>query len=194
MSTGRRFWRWRRNPLKRDSDRAEAWALLASGLLLAVGTPTVGVGTGLVVMAHAPRPPADWHRVTAVLIRDAPPPSVVTSVGSGSRTEPVRATVRWRMASGRDRTGSVLVRPDSPEGSHTTIWLDRTGAVRQNPADLLRARSDAAITYGILASSGTALFASGSCALVRCALDRRRAADLDHEWAQTGPEWRRHRA
>jgi hypothetical protein len=190
MGTGRRFWRWRRNPLKRGSDRVEAWALLLSGLLLVVGAPVVGVESGLATMADAARPPADWKPVPAVVTHKAPPPSTITGVDSAGR--PVRATVRWHV-DGHDHTGEALVRPNSPAGTRTTIWLDPTGAVHQGPTAPLDARSDA-VTFGILTGSATALFATGSYAAVRCALDRRRSADLDREWAMIGPVWRRHRA
>src|SRR4051812_11925760 len=116
MTTNRRGWRWRRNPLKRGTDRAEAWALLATGLLLVLGAPAVGVATGLEVMAPAPGPPADWHHATAVLTHKAPP-AVITGVGAGSQQ--VRATVQWQGSPGHPRTGQALVRPDSPAGSRT---------------------------------------------------------------------------
>lgn len=190
MGTNRRFWRWRRNSLKRGTDRVEAWALLVSGLLLVVGSPAVGVEAGLAVMADAHRPPADWKRVSAVVTHKAPPPSTVTGVDAAGR--PVRATVRWHVPGGHDHTGQALVRPNSPAGTRITIWIDPTGTVRQDPAALLSARSDA-VAFGILTSSATALFASGSYAVVRCALDRRRAARLGYEWAVVGPQWRRHR-
>jgi hypothetical protein len=103
----------------------------------------------------------------------------------------VRATVQWQAAPGREHTGQALVQPNSPAGSRTTIWLDRTGNLRDDPTDPVRAQS-AATVYGALAASGTALVASGSWALVRTRIYRRRAADLDREWEQVGPEWGRH--
>lgn len=187
MGTSVRLWRWRRNPLRRGTDRAEAWALLVSGLLLAVGAPAAGVGAGLAAMAHAPRPPAGWYQVSAVLTGKAP--SAVTA-GAGSRE--VRATVTWHAAPGRAHTGDALVRPDSPAGSRTTIWLDRTGALRDAPVH--PAQDEArAVAYGTAAATGTALIGSGGWAVVHGALDRRRAAGLDREWAVVGPQWGRHR-
>ncbi|SEG87567.1 hypothetical protein SAMN05216223_118118 [Actinacidiphila yanglinensis] len=189
MGTGRRFWRWRRNPLKRGSDRLEACTLLLSGLLLVGGTPAAGVETGLAVMAHADRPPADWKQVSAVVTHKAPPPTPITGIDSGGNQ--VRATVRWHV-SGHEHTGEALVAPNTPAGTHTTIWLDSSGTVRPNPVDSLSGRSDA-IAYGILVGCGTALFACGGRAAALSALNRRRAADLTREWALVGPEWRRHR-
>lgn len=186
MRTTVRFWRWRSNPLKRGSDRAEAWVVLAAGLVLAVGAPAAGVATGLGVAASAGRPPTGWHPATAVLTGKAPSPVFATESRAGSLR--VRSTVRWTAADGRGHTGQALVRPDSPAGSRTTIWLDGRGVLRDAPVDPARIRTDA-ITFGSTAAIGTALFVAGGLAFsVRC-LDRRRTADLDREWAQIGPEW-----
>jgi hypothetical protein len=187
MRTTVRFWRWRSNPLKRGSDRVEACAVLASGLLLAVGAPAAGVATGLATTAHAPRPPAGWHQVSAVLVAKAP-----SAVVAGAGPQQVRATVRWHTAVGTTRTGEALVRPGSPAGSRTAIWLDRSGAARDNPVDPARTVAGA-VAGGTLAASGTALVSSGGLAAVRWVLARRRSADLDREWERLGPRWRRHR-
>lgn len=44
-STSARLWRWRRNPLKRRSDIAEAWAALPVLLVLLIAAPTAGLAT-----------------------------------------------------------------------------------------------------------------------------------------------------
>ncbi|WP_225848811.1 hypothetical protein [Streptomyces sp. HPF1205] len=187
MGTSVRLWRWRRNPLKRGTDRIEAWALLAAGLLLAVGAPAAGVGAGLATMAHAPHPPIGWQRTSATLTRDAPP---AITAGAGSRQ--VRAAVTWVAAVGRPHAGDALVAPGSPAGSRTTIWLDTTGALRDSPVDPERDRA-LAVIYGTAAATGTALIGGGGWAVAHRVLDRRRAAGLDREWAVVGPQWGRHR-
>ena len=188
MGTSVRFWRWRRNPLKRGTDRVEACVRLAAGLLLVVATPAAGVTTGMSAMAHAPQPPADWHRVSAALVERAP---LVVVTGVGADSQQVRATVRWPAAPGRENTGEALVRPDSPAGTRTAIWLDHAGTLRDDPTDPVGDRTRA-IAYGAGAASGTVLLAGGGLVFVRNVLDRRRAADLQREWALVGPQWRRH--
>ena len=44
----RGLWRWRRNPLRRTTDLAEAWLAFAALLLVLVGAPVVGVVVGTV--------------------------------------------------------------------------------------------------------------------------------------------------
>ena len=184
MRTSVRFWRWRRNPLKRGTDRAEAWSAVALTAVLTLGAPAVGVVTGLGAAAAA-QPPAGWHTTTAVLTRPAPPSS--NGYGTIGATG-VRSDVRWTTADGRTHHGLALVRPTSPAGSRVTVWLDRTGALRDDPPDptFVRAR---AVAYGFGASGGTALLAGCGWACTGRYLDRRRAADLDREWARVGPQW-----
>ncbi|MBM9504286.1 Rv1733c family protein [Actinacidiphila acididurans] len=182
--TSVRFWRWRRNPLKRGSDRAEAWAVLTAGLLLVAGAPAAGAATALNTMASAPEPPPGWHRTTAVLTHRAPPPTVTGTLNTGSA--PVQATVRWSGPDGAQHTGQAPARPAAPAGSTTTIWLDASGHLRPAPVDasVVQAR---AFAYGTAAFTGTALVSGGGLSLVRHALARQRAAALDHEWARFGP-------
>jgi hypothetical protein len=186
MGTSVRFWRWRSNPLKRGTDRAEAWAVLTAGLLLAVGAPAAGVATGLGVAASAGRPPTGWHPASAVLTGRAPSPEFATASRAGSLR--VRSAVRWIAADGRRHTGQALVRPDSPAGSRTTIWLDGRGVLRDDPADPARIQTDA-VVFGSTAAIATALLVGGGLAFSARCLDRRREADLDREWEQIGPEW-----
>lgn len=188
MESCRRFWRWRRNPLKRGTDRAEAWAVLATGLVLAVGAPVAGVSAGLSSAASAPGPSANWHKVSAVLTQKAPDRTTGLD-GAGLR---VRAPVVWHAADGTPHTGRALVVPDSPAGTRTTVWLDAAGTLHDNPADPQMATARA-VAYGAVAASGTAAFAGCGYLVVQSRLNRRRAAQWDREWALIGPQWRRGR-
>ncbi|MBY8876248.1 Rv1733c family protein [Actinacidiphila acidipaludis] len=184
MRTTVRFWRWRRNPLKRGTDRAEAWSAVALTAVLAVGAPAAGVATGL-GSAAAATPPAGWHTTTAVLTRQAPP----SSYGYGTmQATGVRSDVRWTTPDGRTHHGLALVRPTSPAGSRVTVWLDRSGALRENPQDAAYVRARA-VAFGMGAAGGTALVAGTGWACTKRYLDHRRSADLDREWARIGPEW-----
>jgi hypothetical protein len=186
-----RFWRWRRNALKRGTDRAEAVIALTVIAVLTLGAPAVGITTGLRVVASAARPAPGWHRVPAVLVEHSPPAVVV--VGVDRRSEHVRATVRWKAADGVPHTGQAVVRPDLPAGSRTLVWLDGTGALRNSPLNPARAQS-AAVLYGTAASVTTAGLAGGVWMFTLSRLNRRRSSQLTREWALIGPEWRRHRA
>ncbi|MFI1096802.1 hypothetical protein [Streptomyces sp. NPDC020917] len=186
MRTTVRFWRWRRNPLKRGTDRAEAWSAALLSVMLFAGAPAAGVATGLGVAAAASDPPAGWHTTAAVQTQKAPP--APTGFGYADGLPGVRSPVRWTTSDGHTHTGQALVSPGSPAGSRVTVWLDRTGSLRDNPVDptLVRARG---VAYGTCAATATALLAGGAWAGTRRYLDRRRAADLDREWARIGPQW-----
>ncbi|MFF1640708.1 hypothetical protein ACFVXA_24395 [Streptomyces sp. NPDC058246] len=190
MRTGVKMWRWRRNPLRRSTDRVEAWAVLISGLVLVVGAPVVGVATGMTVTASGPRPPADWHRVSAVLTQKAPAPSTPSEVNN-SNYEQVKAAVQWHAADGSSHRGFTWVRPNSAAGSRTTIWLDDAGMLREDPVQEVQTQSRA-LALGTAAATGTAALAVGAYALVRVRLSKRNASQVEREWGVIGPEWRRH--
>lgn len=70
-----------------------------------------------------------------------------------SRSDQVRATVEWRTADGSRRRGLAWVMPNTPAGRHTTVWLDGTDRIRDNPDRGLQMR---ALAFGTLAATGTA--------------------------------------
>jgi hypothetical protein len=191
MTSCVRFWRWRRNPLKRGSDRAEAVVVLIAAVLLLIGAPLVGIATGVRLADSATRPGADWHQVPAVLVHRSPPAPAVFGVDNGHQR--VRAEVRWSAANGTPHTGQALVRPDQPAGARTEVWLDGRGVLRESPPDPVRAEVRAVI-YGTAAAGGAAAVVGCGWLITRVCLDRHRATLLDREWALIGPVWRRHRA
>ncbi|WP_127358500.1 Rv1733c family protein [Actinacidiphila soli] len=185
MSTKVRLWRWRRNPLRRGSDVAEAWAVVAAGVLLAIGAPAVGASTAVGVEAATLRESQDWHRASAVLTENAP---ATAALYTGSDNGRVRATVRWTASDGSSRTGRALVKPGTDSGARVTIWLDEHGALQNPPATPDAARAQG-IVMGSFAATSTCLLVLGGRWLVRVRLDRRRAAEWESEWAEVGPKW-----
>ena len=180
-----RLWRWRRNPLRRGSDRVEAWTVLAAGVLLAVGAPAVGTMTGMGVEAAALRQSQEWHRTTAVLTQDAPRSA---GVYVGTENDRVRVTVRWTTPDGATGTGKAMVEPRSQAGTKTTVWLGADGTVKDAPASRSEARAQG-IVLGALAAAGTGLLALGGLWTVRFELDARRERDWEREWAEIDPRW-----
>jgi hypothetical protein len=181
-----RLWRWRRNPLRRGSDRAEAWSVLAAGVLLAVGAPAVGAVTATGVEDALLRQSQEWHRTSAVLIEDAP--SVPDSAYAGSSDDRVRATVRWTTADGVTGHGDARVDPGSHAGTPTTVWLDDNGRVKAEPASPSQALIQGTI-LGSLAATGTGLLALGGLWTVRIRLDARRDRQWEREWDEIDPRW-----
>jgi hypothetical protein len=190
-----RLWRWRRNPLKRSSDVAEAWAVLAAGVLLAVGAPMVGVVTAVGVEEAAVRQSQELRTISAVLAENAPAAArnVYIDPNSdryiGSNSDRVRATVRWTASDGSSRTGKALVPADRPAGTRTTVWLDGRGALHDPPASPGQA-AELGVVIGSLAATGVCLLVVGGRRAVRFRLDRHREAQWEHEWAEVGAKWR----
>jgi hypothetical protein len=186
-----RFWRWRRNPLKRGTDRAEALAVAVTSVLVLLGAPAAGIATGLGVADAATRAVPGLHQVPAVVVHRSPPATAVFGVDNAGQR--VSAQVRWSAPDGTAHTGQALVKPGLPAGAHTSVWLDSHGTLHQSPPDPARGQVRAVI-YGTAAASATGGVAGCGWLLTRTGFDRRRAARLDREWALVGPVWRRHRA
>ena len=118
------------NPLRRRSDRVEAWllpAVLAAFLVLA---PLVAAATiWQVHAANAADTTAQQslHPAPAVLLAAAPGP--MHRHGSSWL---VWTPARWT-AGGVTRTGQIPVGAGTPAGSRVRVWLTRSGQVRLPP-------------------------------------------------------------
>ncbi|MBR8639043.1 hypothetical protein KEF29_06170 [Streptomyces tuirus] len=183
-----RLWRWRRNPLRRRSDRVEAWIVLLTCVLAVLGGAVAGlVAAGAADGALAAQR-ARAQAVPAVLTERAPKSPQATTDGSGSDT--VWATVRWTTPGGSTQTGRTEVEPAAEAGTRVTVWTDRSGELVDAPLSPTESMFQAAVT-GLLAGAGAggAVWAAGRLARVR--LDRRRLAEWDREWERVGPQWRK---
>ncbi|MFF8395247.1 hypothetical protein [Streptomyces sp. NPDC016172] len=185
---GVRLWRWRNNPLRRRSDRLEAWTVLLAWVLAALG----GVIAGLVAAGGVDRSLAEQRAesqaVRAVLTERAPKTPQVTTDGSGGHT--VWATVRWTAPDGSQHTGRAEAEPAAAAGTRVTVWTDRSGELVDTPLTPTESMFQAAGT-GVLAGAGTAATVWACGRLVRMRLDRLRLAAWDAEWARVGPQWRK---
>lgn len=182
-----RLWRWRRNPLRRRSDLAEAWLVLAT-LVLAL---LLGAFSGLTAAGAVEGSLAERRErttpVQAVLAEDAAGLSAaVTQNGDGG----VWAKVRWTASDGTDRTGRAEVDPGSPAGTGVTVWTDPAGRLVSAPPDGAEAGFQtvmAGITVAV-ATGGLVLLGGW---LVRARLQLRRLAEWEAEWRRVEPSWRK---
>ncbi|MEC3998622.1 hypothetical protein VSR01_36110 [Actinacidiphila sp. DG2A-62] len=193
MRTTVRFWRWRRNTLRRRSDRAEAWVVLVAAVLLCLGAPAAGAVGGLLMAGDAPRAAAGWHQVDAVLLHRSPAAPMTGWGALGSDSVRVAAEVRWTPPGGSPRTGEALVPPSTPAGQQVRIWLDPKGVPQADPTDPTQAQARA-VVFGVVTGTATALLVLGGRTAAVAVLNRRRFAALDREWAQVGPTWGHHPA
>ncbi|MFE0447715.1 Rv1733c family protein [Streptomyces fungicidicus] len=182
-----RLWRWRRNPLRRRSDLAEAWLLLGA-LVLAL---LLGVLSGLAAAGAVDGSLAERRErsspVAAVLTEDAAGATAsVTENGDGG----VWAKVRWTAPDGTLHTGRAEVSPRSPAGTEVTVWTDPAGRLVAAPPEGAEARFQtvmAGVTVAV-ATGGLVLLGGR---LGRRRLELRRLDAWEAEWRRVEPSWRR---
>ncbi|MEU9321308.1 hypothetical protein [Streptomyces sp. NPDC048295] len=190
-------WRWRHNPLRRATDRREAWVALVALLLMVLAAPALGWVCGahtddaLQKSVRAQR--AGRQATTAVVVRRSPraPRFVSDPETSSERGSQTSVVARWKAPDGTDRRGTVMTssRRAGP-GSEVEIWTDPEGRPVPRPMDAATAR-----THAVLAGLGAALLGVGLIEGVRQLtvrrMMRRRYTRIDQDWARTGPDWGR---
>ncbi|WP_406859255.1 hypothetical protein ABZO31_02775 [Streptomyces sp. HUAS MG47] len=197
MGTFTGLWRWRHNPLRRTTDLAEAWVACVAFLLLVLGAPATGLWAGGRTddaLQHAARAQqAERRPVTARVVREAEPPAQAPQNPDAAGEQRLRTLVvaRWPAPDGSTRTGTVhTLDPDPEPGETFRIWTDAEGRAVSAPLRAGTARAHA-LFAGLFAASAVAVAAEAARRAVVRGLIRRRYAELDLEWARTGPDWGR---
>ncbi|MFF7678936.1 hypothetical protein [Actinacidiphila glaucinigra] len=190
MGTSVRFWRWRRNPLRRGTDVAEAWTGVAAAVLIAVGGPAAGATTAVAVEHDALHESQGLHQVTAVVTENAA--DAVENDYTGS-TGKVHAPVRWTAPDGSEHTGSARVDPNTRAGSTTGVWVDSDDELREPPLTPVQAQIQGQV-FGVFAAIGASGLVLAGRWAVRVRIDRHRAQAWDREWAEVEPSWGHRRA
>lgn len=191
MRTRKRWWRWRRNPLRRRCDVFEAWTALVLGAAFLFGVPAAAFAAGEAAYgaAHstAVAQRASSRPVDAVVVRGTPLPPA----DGGSRGKE-RATVRWTDSDGATHTGIAKVSSATSAGQHTRIWLDTRGLVVDEPLDDSEVWLSA-LSWAVIATLGAVGTLLTLRYVVRRCAERHRLAEWELAWARTEPEWRRPR-
>ncbi|MBT3149587.1 hypothetical protein HTV45_01455 [Streptomyces sp. CHD11] len=183
-----RLWRWRRNPLRRRSDLAEAWLLLATLVLALLAGMFAGVAAAGAVSGSIEDRREHTRAVPAVLVEDAAhaPPAAVAEDGDGR----VWAKVRWAAPDGTPRTGRAEVDAGAKAGSEATVRNDAEGRLVSSPPEGADARFQI-----VMAGLTVAVGAAGAAVLggwvVRSRLQSRRLAEWEAEWQRVEPSWRK---
>ncbi|AEW93154.1 hypothetical protein SCATT_07830 [Streptantibioticus cattleyicolor NRRL 8057 = DSM 46488] len=189
------MWRWRRNPLRRRSDLIEAWAGLATAVVVVVGAPVAGIAAGRSVgteLEHDARvEQAQRHRVTATVLRTADRSSPAVQTESVPGQQPLRlATIRWTAPDGTPRTGTVRVERRPAAGDTLPVWTDRHGVLTDRPLDSSAATANA-VAAGLGAATTTAALACAARQALGWRLLRRRLADWERDWLRVSQDWGR---
>ena len=107
---------------------------------------------------------------------------------SGNVGQMAQAQVRRTDSRDTGRTVTVLVKPDTSEGSTVRVWVDRGGTAVGPPLTRTRAVADGWFVGGMAVTS-VATGAFVARAGMRHVLDRRRFAQWDAEWDLVEPLW-----
>ncbi|MFE4698969.1 hypothetical protein ACFRIC_18065 [Streptomyces sp. NPDC056738] len=184
------WWRWRRNPLRRRTDLAQAW--VAVGLLLAVlvGIPAAMFLVGDASYRHhresARHQAATRYDTTAVLVHDAPRHPEPGSDEAKEALYPV--TVRFTDAQGHVRTAKADVEPALSRGSTVRVWVDTEGRITGPPLTPEQVR-DRTMACAVLAGLAVPALGAGAYGCVVRGLARHNLARWDTAWADTAPRW-----
>ncbi|WP_328859852.1 Rv1733c family protein [Streptomyces sp. NBC_00306] len=196
MRSATGVWRWRRNPLRRATDLAEAWVALIAALLLVTAAPVAGWIAGSLADASlrqsARTQLENRHQVTATVLRDAPPARASAYDPESAARDKGRAVVaRWTAADGTKHTGRIsTVLPDPRPGDALTIWTDERGQPAGRPLDAETAQVHAVLA-GVVGAFACAGVIESVRRLITWRLLRRRYDRLDRAWAVVGPDWGR---
>jgi hypothetical protein len=175
------------NPLRRRTDKiAIALAALLVTVFL-IGAPwlaAAAVGWAGRAAHAGGRSTLFSHRVLAVLLQTARVPATSAEAVLGYSL--VRA--RWTAPDGQERTGAIPVSTDLAAGQTVPLLVDASGAPGSpapNPRSVFTWKVAAATAA--TAALGIVLLCLASAG--RWAIDRRRIAHWEAEWAAVGPQW-----
>lgn len=182
-----RLWRPDGNPLRRTADRVEGVVMAVLIAAFLTGAPLAALAAGHAAAATGSRivhAEASWHRIPAVLLRNAAADSQAMFQASLDALVPAR----WTAPDGAPRTGEIYAPAGTKAGSTVLVWADGSGRLTEMP---LRP-GDVAEETALAASLTTVAVAGLLVAiglLARWVLDRRRLAAWDARWKSTGPQW-----
>jgi len=174
-----------RNPLRRASDRAEAWIRAGLLALFLVAAPVAAVAAGhWASHAWVQADSAQLHSVRAVLLRSA---DGLAGPAAAAGADPVWVRARWESDDGSVRTGEVLAPVGARPGTVVTVWLDAADQVTSPPGPSMFA--GAVMPTMVLVVVIVAVTLKAALRLIQWFLNWRRLAAWEAAWATTGPRW-----
>ncbi|UQA96730.1 Rv1733c family protein [Streptomyces halobius] len=195
MRAMRGVWHWRHNPLRRRTDRIEAWAALIAALLIALGAVSVGWFTGqaahgaltkTVRFQHEQRHLV-WVTVDRLLSQAPLDPDPETS---SQRDAHRRVIARWTARDGSEHIGQISTPRPVEAGERFRIWTDDRGRVRPRPMDAGTAGTHAVLA-GLGAAAATGALIEGGRRLFVWRLMVRRFHAWDAAWERADEDWGR---
>ncbi len=178
-----------RNPLRRRTDRLEAYLLAGLFLAAAGGAPLAAQAGSAAAYGGALRVQneqlASEFRVSAVLTERAG-----SSVDGYTISVAVPTEASWTSVSGKPHHNLILALAGEGKGTRIPIWTDRAGDLASPPitAAQVAGQGDAGAVGAV--AMVVALFLAG-VGVTRYTLRRRRLAAWEADWRLTAPTWNR---
>jgi hypothetical protein len=178
------------NPLRRASDRAEAWIRAGLLVILLIAGPMAAVAAGQwAARAAGTGTSVQPHAVQAVLLQPVTAPAGQAVAVQGTQ---VWVRARWESAGGSARIGEVPAPAGAAAGTAVTVWLNAAGRVTSPPYK--GGFAFAAVLAAMTTLAVTAFALLVVLRLVRRFLNWRRLAAWEAAWRATGPRWTGHRS
>jgi hypothetical protein len=179
------------NPLRRGTDRAEAWIRIGLVVVFLLAAPLAVWGTGHWAESAVPTASqaqrAGEQHVPATLLRNVPGGNGYPSIAAVSFGW-VKA--RWQLPGGAEHTGYVEAPAGSRAGSTVQVWLDRSGKPVAPP--LLRSQVQGWVfMMAVLAPVLLGLLLMIVMGVTGRILERRRLANWERAWSTVEPQWTR---
>ena len=177
------------NPLRRGSDRAEAWLRIGLVLAFLIASPLAAIGLGKLTSA------ASYSAARAQAASEQYVPAVLVDKVARAADDPlygasgfVWARARWTAPDGQRQTGNVPAPVGSKAGRTVSIWVDRAGQLAYPPI------GESQIASRVIAVIALTPAALGILLLIvlwlaKAVLDRRRLQDWAAEWSAVEPQW-----
>jgi hypothetical protein len=185
-----RWWRWRRNPLRRPSDLLQAWIGLILAITVAITGPLAAWAVSTAVhgalTATAKEQARTGRHTTAALLNDAPGHPEPGSAEARETQYPVK--VRYTAPDGTARTATTDVNPALPAGHRVRVWTNAEGTLTKPPMppDEIRNR---AVGAGALTALAVLITGTLAYRLTARVLDQRRMRAWEAEWQQNARRW-----
>ena len=184
---------WSHNPLRRTSDRVEAWATMVLIAAMVLIAPWLAAKAAHATYRDDIRTTAyeEAHRyaVRAVLLEDASwqADSTDSTEGGGPPPDLVPTSARWSLRDGVVRTETVLAHVGQRAGSTMVIWVDDRGALSGPPGH--RSPQTDAMLVAVLTLCAVAGALAGVLGIIRWMLNRHRLRSWQAEWTVIERRW-----